>query len=381
MVLRVSYLSAVDSRAWGHKVGVRGGLTRASHGIARWVRAHRISAIVAVAAALVAGGSGGAYAALSAQHTAAARDAARARTQAQNAEHVLEQDAGNLLVAAQRATALSAALPAVIGQDDYLGASSTTTMQPAAAELTDALGKVVVATSVSPSSVVLRSTIHARETVPAFQSTWSTEQLTAYAKSVTGLVRKISADRAAITELRSGLSGSTAAVAKATAAVGVGLPAAEAGLLAANPLASDADKAALVQALTAAQAPSAAIERLVGYITAAKNLQASHAAAAAAAAQQTSGSGSTSHKSSSGSSGSSSGGGSSTGGGSSSGGYTIDTARHVQTNSYYVPMNQCPHGGAYYYRHDPGPGGTSIVSLTQPWTYAIIGDWIYVYLC
>ena len=35
----------------------------------------------------------------------------------------------------------------------------------------------------------------------------------------------------------------------------------------------------------------------------------------------------------------------------------------------------------WYYSHDPGPGGTSIVTVSDPWTYKNTGEMIEIYLC
>ncbi|MDF1480345.1 hypothetical protein PYV02_14765 [Leifsonia sp. H3M29-4] len=52
----------------------------------------------------------------------------------------------------------------------------------------------------------------------------------------------------------------------------------------------------------------------------------------------------------------------------------------MQTNGAYVDPGSCVMW-APYYTHDPGPGGTSVSSIDQPWTYENMGTYIQFYLC
>jgi len=130
------------------------------------------------------------------------------------------------------------------------------------------------------------------------------------------------------------------------------------------------------------------VAELSGYADAVDALRASHAAEQARiAAEAAAAAESASRPRSSGSSGSSGSGGSNSGGGSSGGGSggggggsnpEPDTRRHVDARGAYTPGCRL---GPLLDRHDPGPGGTSIITKTIPYDYRIEGNWVAVYAC
>lgn len=52
---------------------------------------------------------------------------------------------------------------------------------------------------------------------------------------------------------------------------------------------------------------------------------------------------------------------------------------HVQTNSHYSP--DCDYVTTPVYTHDPGSGGTSVITLDYSYTYSISGTTVTVYAC
>jgi len=51
----------------------------------------------------------------------------------------------------------------------------------------------------------------------------------------------------------------------------------------------------------------------------------------------------------------------------------------VQTNAHYSPG--CDYVTTPVYVHDPGAGGTSVITLTYDYTYSISGTTVSVYAC
>lgn len=261
-------------------------------GATRWIRARRRTVIVSgvCAIVLIVGGitGGMAYAAGVTHDTELKTAVADHSTEISTSRSLSDETTDLAGETVQALTDQAAITAAVIGQDNYLGAGTTTAVTSASRTLSAAIAKIAESGSTS-STFQLQPSLATRVAVPELDRSWSTNQLAAYNTDLRKIAAKIRTDRVRIEGLRSRLQASVNGIDHELAMVAKGLPVLEQAVLAASPLAGDSAKSGLTQALTATHTISVTGAQLAAYVTAAKNVQSSQAAAAAVAAGQPAG--------------------------------------------------------------------------------------------